>query len=111
MHVMKILYMASIYGLVTEKKKFIAVFMKNRCKIILKKKFTAVFMEKSLQKPFYSGFYLKNRCKRSCLQRFLVKNHCKIIFYSGLLYKNRCKHFAAVFNKTVVKFYSAPNTK
>jgi hypothetical protein len=38
MHVMKILYMASIYGLVTEIKRTI------------KKKFTAVFTKKPLQK-------------------------------------------------------------
>jgi hypothetical protein len=34
---MKILYIASIYGLVTETKKITVVFTKNRCKIILKK--------------------------------------------------------------------------
>jgi hypothetical protein len=61
MHVMKILYMASIYGLVTEtkkqfKKKITAVFTKNRCKMILKKKYNGFFMEKPLQKPFYSYF-------------------------------------------------------
>jgi hypothetical protein len=64
MHVMKILYMASLCGLVTETKKTIkkitAFFTKNCYKTVLKKKITAVFMEKPLQKPFYSHINKKN---------------------------------------------------
>jgi hypothetical protein len=61
---MKILYMASIYGLVTEIKR-------NNLK---KNSFTAVFTKKPLQmnfkKKIYSGFYEKTAAK-IILQRFL----------------------------------------
>jgi hypothetical protein len=56
MHVMKILYIASIYGLVTETKKNYSGFYEKPLQNNFEKKFTAIFVVKPLKKPFYSGF-------------------------------------------------------
>jgi hypothetical protein len=60
MHVMKILYMASIYGLVTEIKR-----------TIKKIYFYSGFYEETAAKQFFKKFTV-------ILQRFLPKNRCKM---------------------------------
>jgi hypothetical protein len=49
---MKILYMASIYGLVTEIKKYYSGFYEKPLQNNFEKKITAIFMEKPLQNHF-----------------------------------------------------------
>jgi hypothetical protein len=111
---MKILYMARIYGLVTEirknnLKKITAVFTKNCCKIILKKKIYSDFYGKPLQKPFYSHINKKiYSCKRSYLQRFLVKNRCKIVFCSGCYIRTAVNNLQWFLTKLLLKFAALP---
>jgi hypothetical protein len=90
MHVMKILYMASIYGLVKEtrkqlKKKFTVVFTKNRCKTILKKNYCGFYGKPAAKTILY--FYglvteIKNNLKK--ITAVFTKNRCKIILKKKL---------------------------
>jgi hypothetical protein len=84
MHVTKILYMANIYGLVTETKK---------------KKF----------KKNYSGFYEKTAVK-TILQRILVKNRCKMVFCSSCYIRTTVNNLQRFLTKSLLNFAALPIT-
>jgi hypothetical protein len=74
MYMMEILYMASIYGLVTEIQKITGFLWKNRYNTIFEKK-------------NYSGFYGKTAAKPFLQRFFNVKTVVKVHVYTGFLVK------------------------